>query len=45
MGKKLITVVIPILEEPPALKMISLAQTLAVLQRHPITFMAPTWLS
>ncbi|OGX90520.1 DUF5672 family protein [Hymenobacter coccineus] len=45
MDKKLVTVVIPIhLEEPLALEKISLAQTLAVLNQYPITFMTPTWL-
>ncbi|WP_375436876.1 DUF5672 family protein [uncultured Hymenobacter sp.] len=41
----LVTVVIPIhKEEPSDLEKISLAQTLAVLHRYPITFMAPTGL-
>ena len=42
MKKNLVTVVIPIhLEEPSALEKISLAQTVAVLHRHPIAFMTP----
>jgi hypothetical protein len=46
MTKQLVTVVIPIhLEEPSELEKISLAQTLAVLHKHPITFMAPTHLN
>jgi len=41
----LVTVVIPIhKEEPSELEKISLAQTLAVLHKYHITFMAPTWL-
>lgn len=38
-----VTIVIPIYKpEPSELEKISLAQTLAVLSKHPITFMAPT---
>lgn len=46
MKKALATVVIPIyLEEPSALEKISLDQTLAVLHKYPITFMAPLGLN
>ena len=42
LAQELVTVVIPIhREEPSELEKISLAQILAVLHRHPITFMAP----
>jgi len=42
MAQALVTVVIPIhLEKPSELETISLAQTLAVLGRYPLTFMAP----
>jgi hypothetical protein len=42
MQKELATVVIPIhLKEPSELEKVSLSQTLAVLHKHPITFMAP----
>ena len=41
-SRELVTVVIPIhLEEPPELEKISLAQTLKVLNKYPITFQAP----
>ncbi|MEO5977190.1 MAG: DUF5672 family protein [Chryseolinea sp.] len=40
MNKELVTVVIPIhLEEPPELEKVSLAQTLKLLHKYPITFM------
>lgn len=46
MHKQLVTVVVPIhLEEPTELEKISLRQILAVLHRHPITFMAPETLN
>jgi len=42
MEKALVTVLVPIyLEEPSALEKISLTQTLRVLNKYPITFMAP----
>ena len=46
MHKQLVTVVVPIhLEEPTELEKISLRQILAVLHRHPLTFMAPKTLN
>ncbi|MGI4884701.1 MAG: DUF5672 family protein [Janthinobacterium lividum] len=45
MEKALATIVIPLrLPEPSALEKVSLDQTIAVLRRYPITFMAPTGL-
>lgn len=46
MEKALATIVIPLrLEEPSALEKISLDQTIAVLNKYPITFMAPMGLN
>ena len=46
MTKKLVTLVIPIhLEEPSELEKVSLSQTLKVLNKFPITFMAPVGLN